>query len=89
MQDRYSIVKVITSNTGDRVFCWHHISILIGLDHDGHQILAFDKGDMYVIEIAHTDGHMTNVTGVDWHPLNHDIAIICSCDGSVRMWNLK
>jgi WD40 repeat protein len=44
---------------------------------------------MYVIEIAHTDGHMTNVTGVDWHPLNHDIAIICSCDGSVRMWNLK
>jgi WD40 repeat protein len=89
VQDGHSIVKVVTSNTGDRVFVGTTSAQPIVLDRDGHQILEFNKGDMYVTDMAHTDGHVANVTGVDWHPLNRDIAITCSFDGSVRMWNLE
>jgi len=89
VQDGHSIVKVVTSNTGDRIFIGTTSAQPIVLDRDGHQIIEFNKGDMYVTDMAHTDGHVANVTGVDWHPLNRDIAITSSFDGSVRMWNLE
>ena len=89
VQDGHSIVKVVTSNTGDRIFVGTTSAQPMVLDRDGNAILEFNKGDMYCIDMAHTDGHVANITGVDWHPLNRDIVITCSFDGSVRMWNLE
>lgn len=44
---------------------------------------------MYVTDQARTSGHTATVTGVDWHPLERDIVLTSSMDGSARLWNLN
>lgn len=36
-----------------------------------------------------TIGHTAAVTGVDWHPLERDVVLTSSIDGSARLWNLN
>lgn len=38
---------------------------------------------------ARTSGHTAGVTGVDWHPLERDVVLTSSMDGSARLWNLN
>jgi len=44
---------------------------------------------MYVVDQSKTTGHTAAVTGVEWHPLERDIVLTSSIDGSARLWNLK
>ena len=39
--------------------------------------------------MASTKGHVTRVTGGDWHPTKRNEMLTCSVDGSVRLWNLN
>lgn len=39
--------------------------------------------------MASTKGHVTRVTGGDWHPNKRNEMLTCSVDGSVRLWNLN
>ena len=38
--------------------------------------------------MASTKGHVTRVTGGDWHPTKRNEMLTCSVDGTVRLWNL-
>lgn len=38
--------------------------------------------------MASTKGHVTRVTGGDWHPTKKNEMLTCSVDGSVRIWDL-
>lgn len=38
--------------------------------------------------MASTKGHVTRVTGGDWHPTKRNEMLTCSVDGTVRIWNL-
>lgn len=51
--------------------------------------IQFVRGDMYVTDQARTSGHTAGITGVDWHPLERDIVLTSSMDGSARIWNLN
>lgn len=51
--------------------------------------MQFVRGDQYVMDMARTTGHINTVTGVDWHPLDRDIVLTSSMDGSARLWNLN
>lgn len=44
---------------------------------------------MYVLDQARTTGHTASVTGVSWHPLERDIVLTASADGSARLWDLN
>jgi WD40 repeat protein len=89
VQEGHSIVKVVTSNTGDRMIVGTTSSQPMLLDRDGREIIEFNKGDMYVTDMARTDGHVSSITSVDWHPLNRDLVLTSSIDGSVRIWNVE
>ena len=41
------------------------------------------------MDMARTSGHVHTVTGIDWHPLERDIVLTSSMDGSARLWNLN
>lgn len=39
--------------------------------------------------MAKTKGHVTRVTGGDWHPTKRNEMLTCSVDGTVRLWDLN
>ncbi len=88
-EGRYSIVSTTFSNSGDRLIVGTTSAQPIILDRDGDEIIEFNKGDMYVTDMARTDGHVANITGVDWHPFERDLVLTASLDGSVRLWDLE
>ncbi|CAM9555038.1 unnamed protein product [Ectocarpus sp. 4 AP-2014] len=57
-------------------------------DRDGNQLAHFVKGDPYLKNMTSTKGHVTRVTGGDWHPTKRNEMLTCSVDGTVRIWNL-
>eukprot|EP00903_Cladosiphon_okamuranus_P014177 g13174.t1 len=57
-------------------------------DRDGNQLAHFVRGDPYLKNMASTKGHVTRVTGGDWHPTKRNEMLTCSVDGTVRIWNL-
>lgn len=83
------VSDVCYSNTGDRVIVGTGSLQPFVLDRDGAEIIKFVRGDMYVTDQTHTIGHTAAVTGVAWHPLERDIVLTVSNDGSARLWKLS
>lgn len=55
---------------------------------DGKQLAEFPKGDMYIMDLKNTKGHVTNCTGGCWHPTDMETALTCSEDGTLRVWDV-
>lgn len=89
VDDGHWLVDVCYSNTGDRILVGTGSVQPKVLTRDGEEILQFVRGDMYVTDQAKTKGHTAAVTGVSWHPLERDLVLTSSLDGSARLWNLN
>lgn len=88
--DGYWPVDCSYSNTGDRILVGTGSAQPIVLDRDGIEtVIKFVRGDMYVTDQSKTMGHTAAVTAVDWHPLERDVVLTASMDGSARVWNLN
>lgn len=84
----YGIVDACYSNTGDRILVGTGSVQPMVLDREGETITKFMRGDMYVTDQTKTVGHTAAVTAVDWHPLERDVVLTASLDGSARLWNV-
>jgi WD repeat-containing protein 70 len=77
------------SNTGDRIIVGTGSVQPVVLDREGHEVMQFVRGDMYVTDQTKTIGHTAGVVAVDWHPLEREWVLTASLDGSARLWNLQ
>ena len=57
-------------------------------DRDGRELGEFDSGDMYILDSKNTRGHTHNVTKACWNPIEKNLVITSSDDGTVRIWNV-
>lgn len=87
--DGHLLVDLCYSNTGDRILVGTGSVQPKVLNREGEQVIQFLRGDMYVTDQSRTTGHTAAVTGVDWHPLERDVVLTGSRDGSARLWNLN
>lgn len=88
VEEGHPIVSHCHSNTGDRILVATTSAQPKVLDRDGKEIIQFAKGDVYVTDMSRTIGHTATVTDVAWHPLERDVVMTVSLDGSARLWNL-
>ncbi|KAJ2390828.1 hypothetical protein GGI23_005545, partial [Coemansia sp. RSA 2559] len=56
---------------------------------DGRAVSECKRGDMYVIDMRRTTGHVAALTSVDWHPAHEDVFVTASADSTVRVWNTE
>ncbi|KAL8292109.1 hypothetical protein RQP46_001575 [Phenoliferia psychrophenolica] len=57
-------------------------------DRDGVETCVFVKGDMYIRDLRHTDGHVAALTAVAWHPKNYSLFLSASADSTIRLWDV-
>jgi WD repeat-containing protein 70 len=88
-EDGHLLQSVAFSPSGDRLLVATSSVQPTVFDRDGHVVVQFCRGDMYVTDPAKTVGHTAQVTSVDWHPLERDVVLTGSLDGSARLWNLN
>jgi WD40 repeat protein/pSer/pThr/pTyr-binding forkhead associated (FHA) protein len=89
VQDGYPIQALCYSPNGDRLLVATGSAQPKVLNRDGQELVQLVRGDVYVTDPTKTIGHTATVTCVAWHPLEKDIVITGSRDGSVRWWDLK
>jgi len=77
------------STNGDRILVGTNSVQPVVLDREGGEVIKFVRGDMYVTDQAKTSGHTSAVTAVDWHPLEQNLVLTGSSDGSARLWDLN
>nr|CCA15191.1 conserved hypothetical protein [Albugo laibachii Nc14] len=88
VDDGHPIMALSYSPSGDRLLTVLGSSQPKVLTREGVEELQFVKGDMYVVDMAHTKGHTHATTGGQWHPKLRDEMITSSLDGTVRIWKL-
>ncbi|KAL4155115.1 hypothetical protein PRNP1_007229 [Phytophthora ramorum] len=88
VDEGHPIVAVSYSPSGDRLLSVTGSSQPKVLTREGVEELQFAKGDMYVVDMANTNGHTHTATGGQWHPTVRDQMITSSLDGTVRLWSL-
>ncbi|KAH0159266.1 WD40 repeat-like protein, partial [Aureobasidium melanogenum] len=59
------------------------------LDRNGETLAEFVKGDMYLRDMHHTKGHISEVTCGVWHPEDRNICATGGTDSTVRIWDVN
>eukprot|EP00048_Salpingoeca_helianthica_P023790 m.27169 g.27169 ORF g.27169 m.27169 type:complete len:455 (+) comp8996_c0_seq1:243-1607(+) len=58
-------------------------------DRDGKELYCCDRGDMYIVDLARTSGHVAALNCAAWHPGNDRWFLTGSADSTVRGWDLE
>ncbi|GAA5994704.1 hypothetical protein JCM5350_006312 [Sporobolomyces pararoseus] len=56
-------------------------------DRDGAEIGEFVKGDMYIRDLRNTNGHVSSISSLSWHPTNPSLFLTASSDSTLRIWD--
>ena len=56
---------------------------------DGELLTDFIKGDMYLRDMNHTKGHVSEITTGTWHPTNPDLCVTAGTDSTLRIWDVN
>ncbi|KAL0241574.1 hypothetical protein GEMRC1_006809 [Eukaryota sp. GEM-RC1] len=55
-------------------------------DHESEHVSTFQRGDMYIADPTRTKGHTSAVKSIKFSPLNDDVILTSSTDGTCRLW---
>ncbi|EPS67899.1 hypothetical protein M569_06873, partial [Genlisea aurea] len=77
------------SPTSDQFLCITGSAQAKIYDRDGLSRAEFIKGDMYIRDLKNTKGHISGLTGGEWHPKSKETILTSSEDGSLRIWDVN
>lgn len=87
--DGHPVISISHSSSGDRFIVGTGSCQPRVFDRDGAEVIKFVRGDMYLRDLSNTKGHTMEVTCVCWHPIERNIIMTASLDGSLRLWDLQ
>jgi WD40 repeat protein len=59
------------------------------LSRDGETLTEFVKGDMYLRDLHHTKGHISEVTCGAWSPSDLNLCATAGSDSTIRIWDVN
>ncbi|KAG2193182.1 hypothetical protein INT47_002874 [Mucor saturninus] len=85
----HQIHKVEYSLSGDAILIISGSARPKIFNRDGLEKAEYAKGDPYIRDLKHTDGHTGALTSGNWHPLDKETFATASQDGSIREWDVE
>ena len=65
-----------------------HLQIKL-YNRDGRYVAGTRKGDMFIVDLKKTHGHVGTVTDVHFHPASKEDFLSSSIDGTIRVWDVN
>ncbi|PUU83276.1 WD40-repeat-containing domain protein [Tuber borchii] len=59
------------------------------LTRDGDTVLEFVKGDPYLRDMHNTKGHVSEISGGCWSPMQRGVVVTAGTDSTVRIWDVQ
>ncbi|KAL7266623.1 hypothetical protein RUND412_010828 [Rhizina undulata] len=59
------------------------------LSRDGDTVAEFAKGDMYLRDMHHTKGHVSEMTSGAWSPVDKNVVVTAGTDSTLRIWDIN
>ncbi|KAL5015983.1 hypothetical protein ScPMuIL_005572 [Solemya velum] len=85
----YPVKQLQYSATGENILVVTGNSQAKVIDRDGFVVLECVRGDVYLVDMAKTKGHIATLNSGCWNPKIREEFLTCSNDGSVRLWDVN
>jgi len=59
------------------------------ISRDGAVLTEFVKGDMYLRDMHHTKGHISEITTGTWHLEDRNLVVTAGTDSTLRIWDVN
>lgn len=83
------VISLQFSLTGDRFLITTGDNRAAVFNREGKELDRTNRGDMYILDMAQTKGHVAALGNGQWHPTDQNTFMTCSLDGTVRLWNAE
>lgn len=79
------VVSAQFSSTGGRILCAGALTVARVLDRDARPLVETVPGDMYIVDMARTKGHVAPLNGARW--MSDQRFGTIAGDGTLRLWD--
>lgn len=86
--ENYPVVQLAFSPYSKNLLCLCASTQARVYDYDGHEIAVYKKGDIFMRDMRHTTGHISDITCGGWHPLDDQVFYTAGSDSTVRLWDM-
>ena len=86
--ENYPVVQLAFSPYSKNLLCLCASTQARVYDYDGHEIALYKKGDIFMRDMRHTTGHISDITCGGWHPLDDQVFYTAGSDSTVRLWDM-
>ncbi|KAG1054439.1 hypothetical protein G6F43_003551 [Rhizopus delemar] len=87
--EEHQIHELQYSNSGDSFLVVAGNNRPKIFNRDGFEKSEYAKGDPYIRDLRHTDGHVGALTSGAWHPNDRQSFSTSSQDGTIREWDVE
>lgn len=85
--DGHPVRALSHSPSGEKFLCCCGNNQAKVFTSDGSKHHSTIRGDMYILDMANTRGHVASINDGKWHPQSEALFITASQDGTIRQWD--
>ncbi|ANB13484.1 hypothetical protein AWJ20_1777 [Sugiyamaella lignohabitans] len=87
-KEYHQVHKVMHSTSGNVVLAVPRFSRSKLYSRDGQELGEYKGGDMYLVDMKNTKGHVAEITSAEWNPVNGDEEFVTGGhDSTIRIWD--
>lgn len=86
--ENYPVVDLAYSPVSRNLLCISATTQPRVYDYQGDEVATYRKGDVFMRDMKHTTGHITELSCGTWHPTDAATFLTAGTDSTVRLWDV-
>lgn len=86
--ENYPVVQLAFSPVSRNLLCINATTEPRVYDFHGEELATYKKGNVYMRDMKHTNGHVSEMTCGGWHPTDTNTFLTGGSDSTIRIWDI-
>lgn len=87
--ENYPVIQLAFAPQSKNLLCLNAAPQPRVYDYDGNELAVYKKGDVFMRDMRHTTGHISDITCGMWHPLDDTHFMTGGSDSTIRLWDVN